>query len=162
MRVKKKEWNQFIPRPLEEVWQFFSRPENLETMTPEGVNFTILSDIADVEMYEGMVILYKVSPIANIPMNWMTVITTIHHGKYFVDEQRFGPYALWHHEHHFEEYADGTMMKDLLHYKVPYGFIGTIANALFVEDKIEEIFSHRKGAVEKLFNFRTEDYLHQI
>jgi ligand-binding SRPBCC domain-containing protein len=159
MRVKKKEWKQFVPRPLDEIWQFFSRPENLNAMTPDGVKFEILSDIAGVDMYEGMVILYKIQPLAFAPpMNWMTEITHIHPKKYFVDDQRFGPYALWHHEHHFEEVPEGVMMTDLLHYKVPFGPIGSLANALFVESKVDEIFSYRKQAVEQLFSFRTEDY----
>ncbi|MEM0992585.1 MAG: SRPBCC family protein [Bacteroidota bacterium] len=159
MQVKKKVWQQFIPRPLDEIWNFFSRPENLNKMTPKGVSFEILSDLEGIEMYEGMVILYKISPIGNIKMNWMTEITHIKEGKYFVDEQRFGPYALWHHEHHFEEQADGILMTDMLHYKVPYGIIGSIADAVFVDRKVEEIFGFRKEAVEEIFGFQSNQVL---
>lgn len=151
MQVKKKIWTQFIPRPLAEVWNFFSRPENLNAITPDDMSFEILSDIKDKEMYEGMMIMYKISPFLGIKMDWVTEITYIKDHKYFVDEQRFGPYALWHHEHHFEARDGGTLMTDILHYKVPYGIIGTIADAVFVNNKVEEIFTFRVKAVDKLF-----------
>lgn len=152
MQVKRKTWEQFIPRPLEEVWSFFSRPENLNSVTPDDMSFEILSDLKDLEMYEGMMILYKISPVLNIKMNWVTEITYIKDYKYFVDEQRFGPYALWHHEHHFESQEGGTLMTDLLHYKVPYGIIGSIADAVFVNNKVEEIFKFRKQIIGKMFS----------
>lgn len=151
MQVKKKEWQQFIARPLEEVWHFFSRPENLNDVTPDGMSFEIRSDIRNVSMYEGMIIQYKISPFAGIKMDWVTEITHIADRKFFVDEQRFGPYAMWHHEHHFEEKDGGVLMRDILHYKVPYGIIGTIADAVFVDNKVEEIFRFRKIAVEQIF-----------
>jgi len=153
MQVKKKEWQQFVPRPLDEVWSYFSRPENLDNITPDNMGFEILTDIENVPMYQGMIIQYEVSPIGNIKMNWVTEITHVKESKYFIDEQRFGPYALWHHQHHFEEKDGGTLMTDLLHYKVPYGFIGTIADLLFVDQRIEEIFNYRIKAVEKVFDF---------
>lgn len=156
MKVYKKEWTQFIPRPLDEVWHFFSRPENLSEVTPKEMNFNILSDIANKPMYEGMIINYKVTPIFGIQMRWTTEIRNIKKGEYFVDEQRFGPYAMWHHEHHFREADGGTYMTDLLHYAIPFGPIGNIANALFVDSKIEEIFDFRVKAVERLFGTKEE------
>ncbi len=107
-------------------------------------------------MYEGMIIMYKISPLLGIKMDWVTEITYIKDHQYFIDEQRFGPYALWHHEHHFEERDGGVLMRDLLHYKVPYGLIGTIADAIFVNNKVDQIFNFRKKAIEKLFNFKEE------
>ncbi len=154
MKVKQKEWTQFIPRPLDEVWAFFSRPENLNAITPEDMSFEVLSDIAGVEMYEGMIIAYNIRPLFGIKMNWVTEIKHIRPGRFFIDEQRFGPYAFWHHQHHFEEKPDGVLMRDLLHYKVPFGPIGDLANAIFVEPKIEEIFRFRVRAVEEHFGFR--------
>ena len=156
MQVKRKEWTQFIPLPLEEVWQFFSRPENLNAITPDDMQFEILSDIEGVEMYQGMLIQYKVSPIPGIKMNWVTEITTVKDKQYFIDEQRFGPYALWHHQHHFEPKDGGVLMRDILHYKVPFGPIGNIADAIFVNNKIEEIFNYRVKAVERIFKFTAE------
>lgn len=154
MKVKRKEWVQVIPRDLEEVWHFFSRPENLNDMTPEDMDFQIMTDIQGVEMYEGMIIQYKVSPMLGIKLNWVTEITHVRDRQYFIDEQRFGPYALWHHQHHFELVDGGVKMTDILNYKVPYGFIGDIANAIFVENRINEIFKYRIKAVEKIFNFQ--------
>ncbi len=151
MLVKKKEWQQFIPRPLEEVWHFFSRPENLNDVTPGDMSFEILSDIQGIPMYEGMIIRYRISPFAGIRMNWVTEITHISERQFFVDEQRFGPYAMWHHEHHFEERDGGVLMRDVLHYKVPYGIIGTLADALFVDGKVEQIFQFRKKVIAGLF-----------
>ena len=154
MNVKRKEWVQLIPKDLDEVWHFFSRPENLNDMTPDDMDFHILTDIQGDEMYEGMVIQYKVSPMLGIKLNWVTEITHVRDRQYFIDEQRFGPYALWHHQHHFELVDGGVKMTDILNYKVPYGVIGNIANAVFVENRIEEIFQYRIKAVERIFNFQ--------
>ena len=151
MKVYTKEWTQFIPRPIDEVWEFFSRPENLNEVTPKEMNFEILTDIANKPMYEGMIINYKVTPVFGIRMRWTTEIQRIKDKKYFVDEQRFGPYAMWHHEHHFREADGGVYMTDLLNYAIGYGPIGTIANAIMVDKKIEEIFAFRFEAVERLF-----------
>ncbi len=151
MRIRRKEWEQFIPRSLEETWHFFSRPENLDSITPEDMAFEILSPAGGAEMYEGMLIQYKMSPLLGIKLDWLAEITHIEPGRYFVDEQRLGPYAIWHHEHHFSEQEHGVLMRDLLHYKVPYGPIGALADALFVEKRVEEIFRYRREAVEKRF-----------
>lgn len=155
MKVRQKIWKQFIPRPLDEVWNFFSRPENLDAITPDDMSFEIITDISNVEMYPGMIVQYKVSPLLNIKMNWVTEITHVRDHQYFIDEQRFGPYALWHHQHHFEEQNGGVLMTDILHYKIPYGFIGTIADALFVSNRIEEIFIFRKQVIEQLFKLES-------
>lgn len=153
MRVKRKEWQQFVPKSLEEVWQFFSRPENLNAITPEDLSFEILSDIQGVPMYPGMVVQYHVSPFPNVKMNWVTEITHVADHAYFIDEQRFGPYSFWHHQHHFKAVEGGVLMTDILHYKVPYGPIGDLVNQLFVEKRIEEIFRYRVKAVERIFGF---------
>lgn len=151
MRPRRKSWTITIPRPLPEVWEFFSRPENLEKMTPSHLSFKILSPIKGVEMYPGMIIQYKVSPLLGIPMNWMTEITQIRHHEFFIDDQRAGPYAIWHHQHHFKAIEGGTEMTDILHYQVPFGPIGSIANWLFVERMVEQIFVHREEAVREMF-----------
>lgn len=151
MNVKRKEWEQWIPRPLTEVWDFFSRPENLNAITPDDMSFEILSDIQQEKMYPGMVIQYRISPVRGIRMNWVTEITHVREGSYFIDEQRFGPYAFWHHQHHFQERDGGVLMRDILHYKVPFWWIGNLADAVFVDPKIEEIFTFRKQAVERRF-----------
>jgi len=151
MRVKKKEWTLTLPLEFDQVWDFFSRPENLRKITPDGVFVRILSDLEGVDMYEGMIIQYTIAPLLNIPMNWVTEITHIKENAHFIDEQRFGPYAFWHHQHHFKAVEGGTEMRDILHYKVPIPILGDIANALFVERMIEQIFVFREKAVRKYF-----------
>lgn len=153
MKVKYKKWEQFIPRTLDEVWHFFSRPENLNAITPDDMSFEILSDIEGKPMYEGMIIQYKISPFLGVKMDWVTEITHIEGHAYFIDEQRFGPYALWHHQHHFVEQQGGVLMTDVLHYKIPYGPIGALADLLFVSGQIEQIFAYRIKAVERIFDF---------
>jgi len=116
------------------------------------MHFIVTSDNSpDTKMYPGMIITYIVSPVLGIRLNWMTEITHIKEKEYFVDEQRFGPYALWHHQHHFKEIKGGVLMTDQLNYAVPYGFIGRIANRLLVEKKVKEIFEFRRNAIEQLF-----------
>lgn len=158
MKVKNKIWKQFIPRPLDEVWHFFSRPENLNDLTPEDMSFEILTPLENVEMYEGMIVEYKVSPIPGIKMYWVTEITHVRDRQYFIDEQRFGPYALWHHQHHFEATAAGVWMTDILHYKVPYGIIGNLADWIFVRHKVASIFEYRIKAVERIFGVKSEPF----
>ena len=102
-------------------------------------------------MYPGMIITYKITPIFGIKMNWMTEITHVKENEYFVDEQRFGPYALWHHQHHFKEVKGGVLMTDLLNYAIPYGIIGRLANEILVAKQIRQIFDYRNKEVNKLF-----------
>jgi ligand-binding SRPBCC domain-containing protein len=142
---------QFIPVSLSEAWDFFSNPSNLATITPPGMGFHILSAHRPVRMYAGQLIEYRVSPVLGIPLYWMTEITHVAEGQYFIDEQRFGPYSMWHHQHHFREVEGGVEMTDLVHYKVPLGWIGRIVNGLFVRKKLNGIFDYRYERVKELF-----------
>ena len=143
---------QQIPISLAEAWDFFSSPLNLKKITPKEMNFVVTSDITTAtKMYEGMLITYTITPLLGIKMNWMTEITHVSEGDYFVDEQRFGPYALWHHEHHFKVIKGGVEMTDKLTYGIPFGIFGRLANSLFVGKKVKEIFDYRKNAIEKMF-----------
>ena len=151
MKIYEKRWEILIPKSIEEIWDFFSRPENLNDMTPKDMQFRILTDIADQEMYEGMIIQYKVSPMLNIQLNWCTEITNIKDQSYFIDQQRFGPYTLWHHQHHFKAVEHGTLMTDILHYAIPLGLLGRFANWLFVGKGVEEIFDYRAGVIREKF-----------
>jgi ligand-binding SRPBCC domain-containing protein len=145
-------WEQAMPIPLQEAWAFFSSPLNLEKITPPELNFEITSPYnTQTKMYTGMMITYKVSPLWGIRLNWATEITHIQEHQYFVDEQRSGPYALWHHEHHFKEIKGGVHMTDKLTYALPFGLIGNMVNALVVHRQIEKIFSYRKQAIESMF-----------
>ena len=135
------------------VWRFMSSPENLALITPPYMGFKILSDKDDVqEMYPGQIIEYYVTPLLGLKMHWVTEITHVVHNTYFVDEQRFGPYAFWHHTHFLKEVPGGVHMTDILHYKVPFGVLGKIVNALFIKHKIKEIFDYRFNKLEELFN----------
>jgi len=143
---------QKLPINLEQAWDFFSSPLNLSKITPPNMNFTVTSDYTEsIKMYEGMIITYKVSPLLGIKMDWMTEITTVKDGEYFIDEQRFGPFKFWHHEHHFEKIDGGTLMKDRLSYRMPFGFIGQIANSIVVEKQVKGIFDHRENTIKKIF-----------
>lgn len=142
---------QKIPVSLDEAWAFFSNPANLQAITPDGMGFTIISKHHGDVMYAGQLIEYKVRPLAGIPLYWMTEITQVKDRAYFIDEQRFGPYSLWHHQHHFKEIPGGVEMTDIVHYKNPLGILGKIANALFVKQKLKTIFDFRYRKVEELF-----------
>lgn len=142
---------QVIPVSPESAWQFFSDPANLQAITPQGMGFKIVSRFHGPKMYPGQLIEYKVRPVLSIPLYWMTEITHVKEGEYFVDEQRFGPYSLWHHQHHFKAVPGGVEMTDIVHYKIPLGWLGDIANALFVKNKLKEIFDFRYRKVEEMF-----------
>ena len=143
---------QRLPISSEKAWDFFSSPANLKELTPDYMGFDITSGFsAGDKMYTGMIITYKVKPIAGIPLNWMTEITHIEDKKYFIDEQRFGPYSLWHHQHWFKEIEGGVEMIDKINYKLPLGFLGDIANTVFVKKQLEGIFEYRYKKLEQLF-----------
>lgn len=140
---------QKIPISIEEAWEFFSNPSNLTSITPTNLGFNIISKHHGEKMYPGQIIEYKVSPVLSIPLYWMTEITQVKEGAYFVDEQRFGPYQLWHHQHHFQAIEGGVQMRDLVHYKIPLGWIGDLAHSLFVKKQLEHIFSFRFQVIER-------------
>ena len=126
--IYKLEREQQIKISLEECWGFFSDPMNLKKITPDYMDFKILSRSGD-KMYAGQIISYTVKPLLKMPLRWTTEITHVKEPHYFVDEQRFGPYVLWHHQHHFTPNEDGILMKDIVHYKLPFWIFGRMANA---------------------------------
>jgi len=142
---------QFVPTSIDEVWDFISSPGNLKEITPDHMGFDITSDSLPEKIYAGMIISYKVRPSLGIPMTWVTEITHVVDKKYFIDEQRIGPYALWHHQHIIEPSGQGVLMTDIISYKPPLGFLGSIANALFIRRQLEGIFAYRKEALRKHF-----------
>lgn len=142
---------QQIPATIDEVWDFISNPGNLKKITPEYMGFDITSENGDEKMHPGMIISYKVSPVFGIKMNWVTEITHVKEKEYFVDEQRVGPYSMWHHKHRIEEIEGGVLMTDIVSYKPPFGFIGNIANSLLIKKQLKEIFDFRQKAVEEIF-----------
>jgi ligand-binding SRPBCC domain-containing protein len=142
---------QTIPISLQEAWSFFSRPGNLKDITPSNMDFNIRSKHHGDKMYAGQIIEYTVKPVLGIPLYWMTEITHVVEDQYFIDEQRFGPYTLWHHQHHFKEVPNGVEMTDIVHYKIPFWFLGDIANTLFVKGQLKKIFDFRFMIVERKF-----------
>jgi ligand-binding SRPBCC domain-containing protein len=142
---------QRIPANLDEVWDFISSPANLKKITPEYMGFDIISEPLTPKMYPGMIISYKVSPILGIKMTWVTEITHIKDKEYFVDEQRVGPYTIWHHEHKIEAIEGGVLVTDIVSYKPPFGFLGFIANSILINKQLQKIFDYRKKAIEKIF-----------
>ena len=142
---------QRLPISLDEAWEFFSSPRNLKEITPAYMNFRVLTNSDSEKMFAGQIITYKVSPLLGIPMFWMTEITHVKDREYFIDEQRFGPYALWHHKHFFKEIPGGVEMTDFLDYKLPLGILGNIAHALFVKKQIASIFEYRYKILEERF-----------
>jgi len=141
---------QLLPLSLQEAWDFFATPRNLNAVTPKELEFRITSDVPD-KMYEGLIISYKIKPMLNIPVNWVTEITHIKDLAYFVDEQRKGPYRMWHHEHHFMEVPEGVLMTDILHYEIGKSIFGWLAGKLFVHRKVKEIFQYRNKILSTYF-----------
>jgi ligand-binding SRPBCC domain-containing protein len=142
---------QRIPVSLDIAWDFFSHPKNLDKLTPEHLQLKYTNELFGDEMYPGQVITYKVKPVFGIPLFWMTEITHVRAKHFFVDEQRVGPYSLWHHQHHFKAIEGGVEMTDLIHYRVPGWLLGDIADKLYVSRQLKKIFTFRQRMVEELF-----------
>ena len=144
---------QFIKSDLDIIWAFISSPKNLALITPPHMGFNILNETNEVEnMYAGQIIEYHVSPLFNIKLHWVTEITHVKQNEYFVDEQRFGPYAFWHHQHFLKEVEGGIEMSDIVNYKIPFGSLGRMANTLFVKKQLKQIFDYRYNKIEESFN----------
>ncbi len=150
MKIYTLKAKQNLPISLEEAWSFLSDPRNLKTITPDYMGFEILSG-ADRNIYSGQIIQYIVTPILGIKNKWVTEITHVKNKEYFVDEQRFGPYALWHHKHFLKEIPGGVEMEDIIDYKVPFGMLGQLLHPFLVKPKLEEIFRYREKKLIELF-----------
>ena len=150
MKIYRLETKQNLPISQVEAWDFLSNPINLKRITPDYMDFKIINNVIK-KMYAGQIIQYIVRPILGIPIKWVTEITHVEKPNYFVDEQRFGPYSLWHHKHFFKKINGGILMEDIVDYKIPYGLIGQFAHVIFVKKKLEKIFNYRHTKLEKLF-----------
>ena len=142
---------QFVKTDMATCWDFFSDPKNLSKITPQSMGFIVRTELPD-KMYEGLMIEYTVRPMLGIPMNWITEIKTVKNHSFFVDEQRKGPYRIWHHEHHFKEVDGGVEMTDIVSYELPLGFLGRLMHPILVKNKLKEIFDYRRQKVDELFN----------
>ncbi|MBL7764919.1 MAG: SRPBCC family protein [Chitinophagaceae bacterium] len=151
MPVHRLEKIQIIPASPEVVWDFITSPLNLKTITPESMGFEVLTKNLPDKVYPGQMITYTVRPLMGIPMHWCTEITHVEAGQFFVDEQRSGPYRIWHHEHHIRSVAGGTEMKDIIHYQLPLGWLGNLCTPFLVKPKLDEIFDFRFRKIEDIF-----------
>ncbi|TXE10792.1 SRPBCC family protein [Gelidibacter salicanalis] len=150
MKIYTLRQTQKLPISIETAWNFLSDPKNLKTITPDYMGFHILSG-ADRPMFAGQMIQYIVTPVLGIKTKWVTEITHSVHNAYFVDEQRFGPYALWHHKHFIKAIDGGVEMEDIIDYKLPFGILGQMVHPFLVKPKLDEIFSYRSAKLEALF-----------
>jgi ligand-binding SRPBCC domain-containing protein len=141
---------QFVKTDLQTCWDFFSSPANLKRITPSYMGFDVKTEVP-AQMYEGLIIAYTVKPLLGIPVEWVTEITHVKDKSFFVDEQRKGPYTMWHHEHHFKEVEGGVEMTDIVSYIIPLGFLGKLVEPFLVKPKLEEIFAYRFKIVEEVF-----------
>lgn len=156
MRIFQYKTEQFLPIGIEEAWRFFSSPKNLTTITPAELDFKIVTNLNDEEIFEGMKIDYIVKPLLKIPMHWQTEIIKVNRWENFTDRQVKGPYKIWEHTHIFKVVNNGVLMHDVINYQLPFGFIGNIAHMFVVKQKIENIFIYRKNILEKIF---TNEYV---
>ena len=150
MKIFKLHTKQKLPITIQTGWDFLSDPRNLKEITPNTMNFNI-TECDYKKIYAGQIIQYTVTPLMNIPLKWVTEITHVVDKKYFVDEQRFGPYSLWHHKHFIKEVEGGIEMEDIIHYKIPLGFIGYFMNYLIIKNKLGNIFDYRKKKLNEIF-----------
>lgn len=143
---------QVLPTTRAEAWEFFSNPRNLARITPPSLDFQILTPDLPDEIYAGMMIQYRVRPLLGIPMTWLTEITQVQNGFSFVDEQRVGPYSIWHHEHQFRDIGAGQVeIEDRVTYTLPFGWLSEPIHALIVRDQLAAIFDYRTTAVTELY-----------
>lgn len=139
-----------IQDTMENVWKFFATPFNLQRITPPDMGFVIKTPVPD-EMYEGLIIAYTVRPIFGIPTEWVTEITHIRRHEFFVDEQRIGPYAMWHHEHHFKQTEQGILVTDIVSYQLPLAPFGNFLHSILIKPRLQKIFSYRTRVIKEIF-----------
>ena len=150
MKIYTLHTKQKLPISMDEAWEFLSNPKNLEIITPDSMAFKTISG-DDRAIFAGQIIQYIVKPMLGIPVKWVTEITNVVDKKYFVDEQRFGPYALWHHKHFLKEIPGGVEMEDIVDYKLPMGILGQLVHPFLVKPKLKEIFEYREKKLVELF-----------
>jgi len=155
MKIYQLEKTTLVQANLQTTWNFFSDPRNLAAITPRDMDFMIMNEEKlPLKVHVGLLISYTVKPIAGIKMNWLSEIKAVNPPYYFIDEQRSGPYAFWYHEHYFKagNNENETRMTDKVSYAIPYGFIGRIAQKLFVASKLNDIFNHRETTIQRIFS----------
>ena len=142
---------QFLPIGISQAWNFFSSPKNLALITPPDLDFKIVTIPDESNIYEGMIIDYKVRPLLGIRVNWKTEIFDVQKPVLFSDRQIKGPYRLWEHKHVFIEKDNGILMTDEVRYRLPFSLLGRLTHFLVVRRKIEKIFAYRRNILQKIF-----------
>ena len=151
MKIHSLKFQQDIPIPIEQAWAFISDPRNLPKITPPNMEFSITSEVPS-KIYPGLIITYRVAPLFRIPLCWVTEITHVDQGRYFVDEQRFGPYRFWHHQHFLQPLSDNaTSMLDIVHYALPFDPFSRLIHPILVRKRLNAIFCYRKNKLRELF-----------
>ena len=140
----------YLPISKEKAWIFISNPANLLKITPEKVNFRILEPKEE-GFYEGQIFAYQLTPFPGYSTRWVSEISKIREGHYFIDIQLEGPYKLWHHQHHIRSVEEGVEIRDIVHYSMPLGILGKIAQGLFVKKQLLETFRYREEKMIALF-----------
>ncbi len=151
MSVYQLEKNQKIPGTVENIWNFISSPHNLKKITPSYMGFEIISNNLPEKIYPGLIISYKLTPLLGIKLTWVSEITHVKEMEFFVDEQRAGPYSIWHHQHRIEPIKNGVLMTDIVTYKPPFGVLGHLSNQIFIKAQLEKIFNFREATLETIF-----------
>ena len=141
---------QCLPVSRQQAWDFFSDPHNLAAVTPPDLRLVPFGPVPE-RMRPGMIVCYRVRPFPGIRATWVSEITHCMDGEFFVDEQRVGPYKLWHHQHLFHARADGTEVEDLVHYALPFGPLRLLSHPLLVRPRLERIFEYRRAALAARF-----------
>ena len=152
MKIYTLQRKQVLPISMTEAWDFFSTPKNLAKITPEHMGFQILYISGGDKAYAGQLIRYKIKILPGIRVHWVTEITHVKEPFHFIDEQRFGPYALWHHQHHFKEVPGGVEMTDEVNYAIPLGMVGRLVHWFFVGAEVNRIFDFRYKMLANYFS----------
>jgi ligand-binding SRPBCC domain-containing protein len=150
MKIYRLEQKLILPITKTECWKFYSDPRNLGKITPPDMDFTIQSELP-AAMHAGQIIMYGIKILPGVKLNWVTEITHVLENKYFVDEQRFGPYKFWHHQHLFKEVENGMEIQDIVHYAIPFGILGRLANTVFIRSRLNKIFRYRKDYIKSIY-----------
>jgi ligand-binding SRPBCC domain-containing protein len=150
MRVFTIERRQRLKVSREEAYRFISNPALMGGIIPADLGLQVLNHIPD-RVYEGLLLHYRLKPLFGVPVHWLGEITYCDEPSRFVDEQRLGPFAFWHHEHRLREIPGGVEMSDLIHYAVPFGPLGSVVNTLVLGPRLRRIFDYRESALARKF-----------
>lgn len=151
MNINKLIYTQKIPAGIEEVWDFFSNPQNLVKITPREMHMRITNEEDIGSLYEGMTISYRLFPFFDFPVRWSTEIIRVARPYEFEDEQKSGPYEVWRHKHLFREASEGVEMTDIIEYKIPFGFFGEMLDQLLIQSRLDYVFNYRREKIEEIF-----------